>query len=107
MGKLEFGFHFLGVNFVVPQSQQEKSHIVISIHNRSCYRSLDKISRMREDPGYHPEKAQSYLFKWSLWWSKVGNPEFNFIDCLSRWVQKVRGGKLDRYAWLGSGLLAI
>ena len=108
MGKLEFGFHFLGVNFAVSQNQQSKIHAVVSIHNRSCYRALDNINRMREGAVYNPAYAQGYLSKWAKWWSKTGSPYFSYIDCLRYWVQLVARSKFSSpSAWLGSGLVVI
>ena len=57
MGRLEFGFHFLGVNFAVSRNQQNKIYTVISIHDRSCYRALDKITVMRGGAEYDAAKA--------------------------------------------------
>jgi hypothetical protein len=105
MGKLEFGFHFLGVNFAVSQNQQSKSHTIISIHDRSCYRALDKINGMREGADYNPAKAQSYLSSWAMWWSKtVSDPYYGYFDCLRRWVDITLKSKCYRDAKTGSGL---
>ncbi len=58
MGELKFGFHFLGVKFAVSQNQQEKSHLIVAIHDRSCYRALDKVNGMREGAVFNPVYAQ-------------------------------------------------
>ena len=110
MGALISGFHFLGVNFsVAPQSQQKKSHLaVISIHDRSCRRALDKIHRMRFGAVYNPAFAQVYLSRWAKWWGMVGKPKFGYLGCLSSWVTKAQQSKyFNQYAWMGSGLITI
>jgi RNA-directed DNA polymerase len=105
MGRLEFGFHFLGVNFAVSRNQQNKIYTVISIHDRSCYRALDKITVMRGGAEYDAAKAQSYLSQWAMWWSKtIRDPNFGYFDCLRRWIQVTLNGKYYRDAKLGSGL---
>jgi len=110
MGELEFGFHFLGVNFAVSQNQQNKNHkttSILSIHNRSCCRALDKINEMGEGAVFNPVKAQRYLSRWAVWWSKTGTPYFGYFDCLRRWIQMVAKGKFKPVTHLGSGLLIV
>ena len=107
MGKLEFGFHFLGVNFAVSQNQQGKIHTIVSIHDRSCYRALDKINGMRAGAVFNPVYAQRYLSRWAMWWSKTGTPYFGYFDCLRRWIQITLNGKFWPDSKIGSGLLVI
>jgi hypothetical protein len=47
MGKLKSGFHFLGVDFVLPQSTQTKNQgVLISAHRRTYQRALDKLTAL-------------------------------------------------------------
>jgi Reverse transcriptase (RNA-dependent DNA polymerase) len=47
MGTLKPGFHFLGVEFVLPQSTQTKNQgVLISAHRRTYQRTLDKLTAL-------------------------------------------------------------
>jgi hypothetical protein len=105
MGKLESGFHFLGVNFAAPQSQQGKNHLtMVSIHDRSCRRALDKMNATGEGT-VNPVKAQIYLSNWAKWWSRTLYPFSNYIVCVKRWVLLTQAGPFAPLASIGSGLL--
>jgi len=45
MGKLTFGFHFLGVDFEVPRSLQKKTQVKATLRPRTCCRALHKVKR--------------------------------------------------------------
>jgi RNA-directed DNA polymerase len=68
MGALTKGFHFLGVDFALSQNAQSRTHVDMTLHQRSCRRALDKVSNMKEG-AVHPAEIQRYLFKWAAWWS--------------------------------------
>jgi len=55
MGQLKQGFHFLGVEFVVARTPQNKTQAKPTIHTRSCRRALDRVQAMRSDAA-HPVK---------------------------------------------------
>ena len=66
MGKFHEGFHFLGVQFDVPQSlQTQTQEAAVKIHSRSCRRALERIRAMKEDAVYSAE-IQRYLRRWAL-----------------------------------------
>jgi RNA-directed DNA polymerase len=121
MGELKSGFHFLGIEFVAPQSQQVVQNQLVStdrniellsvspiaLHGRSVRRSLDKVDRMEAD-AVNPADVQSYISKWARWWARVCSPKLNYLNCVNHWVEFSR--KVDQfkpYAWLGSGLIAF
>lgn len=122
MGELKSGFHFLGIEFVVPQSQQilknplvstsgnkheEPSPPSIALHDRTPRRSLDKVNRMKAD-AVNPEKVQGYVSKWSKWWARVCDPKINYLDCINHWINYARTiEEFKPYVWLGSGLIAF
>ena len=121
MGELKSGFHFLGIEFVAPQSQQVVPNPLVStdgdielsavspiaLHDRTIRRSLDKVNRMRVD-AVNPAQAQVYISNWAKWWFKVGNPKFGYFDCIKHWINTARTvTEFKPYAWLGSGLIAF
>lgn len=121
MGELKSGFHFLGIEFVAPQSQQVVKNplvstnrniklpavVSIALHDRSVRRSLDKVHRMREDV-VNPADAQVYISRWAKWWSGVSYPKITYLDCMNRWIKTADSlEKFKPYTWLGSGVIAF
>ncbi|MCE3239403.1 MAG: reverse transcriptase (RNA-dependent polymerase), partial [Gammaproteobacteria bacterium] len=69
-------FHFLGVNFSSAQTELHKKpqkKAIIAIHPRSCRRSLDKATAMKED-AVPAATIQQYLMRWALWWKRAVTP---------------------------------
>lgn len=80
MGELKKGFHFLGVNFAVARTQQDKIHVDMSLHKRTISRALDKINAMKEG-AVHTEKVLRYLSRWAAWWMNVTD-DFHWGWCV-------------------------
>jgi hypothetical protein len=71
LGKLKPGFHFLGVDFVLPQSTQTKNRgVLIRAHRRTYQRALDKVTALRPNAD-HPATFQRTLVRWATWWHTV------------------------------------
>jgi hypothetical protein len=67
LGKLKPGFHFLGVDFVLPQSTQTKNQgVLISAHRRTYQRALDKVTALSPNAD-HPATFQRTLVRWAFW----------------------------------------
>jgi hypothetical protein len=71
MGKLKPGFHFLSVDFVLPQSTQAKNQgVLISAPRRTYQRALDKVTALSPNAD-HPATFQRTLIRWATWWHTV------------------------------------
>ena len=68
MGKLHQGFHFLGIDYQVAQTpeptQCRGAKVTVKLHPRCYHRAMDQLNEKRAGAG-HPQKAQSYLIRWS------------------------------------------
>ena len=104
MGKLEKGFHFLGVTFdptQIGQSQKTQAPLV-QLHSRSYQRALDKVKALRENAVY-PANMQSYLSRWATWWDSATGTK-SYLDLINKWVNYTEGIE-PNLKWVGSGLL--
>lgn len=93
MGELTKGFHFLGVDFAVARTQQDKIHVKTSLHQRTLCRAIDKINAMKEG-AVNTEKVLRYLSRWAAWWGK----HFSFELYLFRFRVRLKIVKLQLYA---------
>jgi len=101
MGRLNQGFHFLGVEFVVAQTPQHKTQAKPTIHTRTCRRALDRVQAMRSD-AVHPAIKQRYLIHWATWWSNtVGLSRTTLIQ---QWINHT-ATQSPSEQWLGRGLI--
>ncbi len=103
MGRVDTGFHFLGVQFEEPQSPQSQTQVRCDVHPRTCHRALDQIKAMQED-AVHPAKMQRYLGRWATWWSPVINQSKR--TCIMHWVNETKK-HCQLAVWVGSGLLTL
>jgi hypothetical protein len=103
MGKIQTGFHFLGVQFSASQNPKTKSQaMAASIHSRSCHRALDKV-RTKQTDAVHPAHIQRYLLRWSTWWARIVCP-LTALDLIRSWVIHTESFEPDS-VWLGRGWL--
>ncbi len=101
MGRLEPGFHFLGVEVEVPRSPQHKTQVSMTVHTRTCQRDLDRVEAMKAD-AVDPAIIQRYLIRWATWWhSVVGLGKDALIQQWSLYAEDVQPSA----AWIGRGLL--
>ena len=88
MGKLHQGFHFLGIDYQVARTpeptQCRGAKVTVKLHPRCYHRAIDQLNERRADAG-HPAKAQSYLIRWSHWWSNI-HPQIQFSESLLNWT---------------------
>ncbi len=88
MGKLHQGFHFLGIDYQVAQTSEptqcHSAKVSVKLHQRCYHRAIDQLKEKREDAG-HPAKAQSYLIRWSRWWSNI-HQQIQFSESLLNWT---------------------
>jgi hypothetical protein len=95
MGRLsKKSFHFLGAEFSVQQSlriQSQPIKAVVSLHPRSARRAKDKAEALISS-GVNPYNVQSYLIRWSAWWSKT-IPQAMREELLSQWLSLARDEK--------------
>lgn len=102
MGLLGRGFHFLGVDFEVPQNPQKQiQEATVNLHARTCRRALDKVNALSEN-AVHPANIQRYLIRWATWWYRaMGVRVIALIDLWVGYVSAIQPAQ----AWLGRGLL--
>jgi hypothetical protein len=101
MGKLNKGFHFLGVQFEVPRSPHQ-NQVSLRVHPRSCIRALDRVKAQQLN-AVHPATSQRYLIRWADGWSKV-IPSVNRLSLLFCWAFLAREHHRS-LALIGLGLL--
>jgi Reverse transcriptase (RNA-dependent DNA polymerase) len=91
MGKLNPGFHFLGVDFVLPQSTQIKNQeVLIRAHRRTYQRALDKVAALSPNAVY-PATFQRTLVRWATWWHSVlGGDQQTLLSGWTRYCIKYR-----------------
>ena len=84
MGKLEKGFHFLGVTFDPTQiGSKENQRSLVNLHSSSYQRALDKVKALQAD-SVHPAKMQRYLSRWAIWWSSATGKHSQAL--MNQWV---------------------
>jgi hypothetical protein len=79
MGKIELGFHFLGITYLPAQTEDntdpmhgnDKSCAANRIipHSRTLRKARENIKYMVKD-GVSRPKIRSYLFRWLCWWAR-------------------------------------
>jgi Reverse transcriptase (RNA-dependent DNA polymerase) len=91
IGKLKPGFHFQGVDFVLPQSTQTKNQgVLIRAHKRTYQRALDKVTALSPNADY-PATFQRTLVRWATWWHSVlGGDQQTLLGGWTRYCIKHR-----------------
>jgi hypothetical protein len=91
MGKLKPGFHFLGVDFVLPQSTQTKNQaVLIRAPRRTYQRALDKVTALSPNAGY-PATFQRTHRSMAIWWHFVlGGDQQTLLGGWTRHCSKYR-----------------
>ena len=104
MGKVNKGFHFLGVDFEVSQNPRTKTQVaMVNVHVRTPRRALNNVVALCKD-AVHPARIQRYLYRWAIWWCSV--VELKHQDLIFLWIRNSAKGYPD-YIWIGRGLLAF
>jgi len=70
MGKIEEGFHFLGVSYPQTQPEDKTDTVTARIvpHARTLRKARENIKQMVAD-SVSRSKIKSYLFRWLCWWA--------------------------------------
>jgi hypothetical protein len=82
MGKIELGFHFLGITY--PPTQTEDNTDTMHMNDETCAsdriiphprtlrKARENVKHMVAD-GVSRPKIRSYLFRWLCWWATTSN----------------------------------
>lgn len=103
MGKLNKGFHFLGVQYDVAQTsawpkkkEDTLESIKVSLHPRSIRRSIDKIRRKQETMALlnkrpttaeHPASVHRQRCRWANWWARQHPQLSGEVEHVRAWIQ--------------------
>jgi len=82
IGKIELGFHFLGITYPPAQTEDNTDTMHVNDetyaanriipHSRTLRKARENIKHMVAD-GVSRPKIRSYLFRWLCWWATTSN----------------------------------
>ncbi len=112
MGRVDTGFHFLGVQFEVALSPQSQTQVRCDVHSRTCRRALDPLvcyqAKAMGQDAVHPTKMQRYLapilIRLVTWWSPAVNQSKQ--TCITHWLNDTKN-HCQPAVWVGSELLTL
>ena len=101
MGRINKGFHFLGIQYDVAQTtacpkkkECALDSVKVSLHPRSIRRSIDKIRRKQADRALlnkkpaaaeHPASVHRQRYRWAKWWARQHPQLYDIKELLNAW----------------------
>jgi len=98
MGKLDKGFHFLGVDFEMTRISQNETQVKIGVHKRTSRRAYVKVQTLRND-AVNSANTRMYLMRWATWWHHAVGIQIK--DLIYMWICDNAGG-YPADVWIGA-----